>query len=34
VPLAGFAAVLPLLGVAAFRQVERLTRRRGALELT
>jgi ABC-2 type transport system permease protein len=34
VPLAGFAAVLPLLGVAAFREVERLTRRRGALELT
>ncbi|MEQ7123828.1 ABC transporter permease [Actinopolymorpha sp. B11F2] len=34
VPLAGFAVVLPLLGVTAFRQVERLARRRGALDLT
>ncbi len=32
-PLAGFAVVLPLLGIAAFRAVERRTRVRGALEL-
>ena len=32
-PLAGFAVVLPLLGVAAFRAVERRTRIRGTLEL-
>ncbi len=34
VPLAVFAVVLPLLGIVAFRQLERLTRRRGSLELT
>ncbi|HEY8456739.1 MAG TPA: ABC transporter permease [Actinopolymorphaceae bacterium] len=33
-PLLGFAVVLPALGVAAFRQVERLSRRAGSLELT
>jgi ABC-2 type transport system permease protein len=33
VPLAGFAAALPLLGIVAFRAVERRTRRSGALEL-
>jgi ABC-2 type transport system permease protein len=33
-PLAGFAVALPVLGVMAFRQLERLTRRRGSLELT
>jgi ABC-2 type transport system permease protein len=33
VPLAGFAVLLPVLGVVAFSQVERLTRRRGSLEL-
>jgi ABC-2 type transport system permease protein len=33
-PLAGFAVALPLLGIMAFRQLERLTRRRGSLELT
>jgi ABC-2 type transport system permease protein len=33
VPLAGFAAALPLLGILAFRAVERRTRRSGALEL-
>ena len=32
-PLAGFAVVLPLLGIAAFRAVERRTRIRGTLEL-
>lgn len=32
-PLAGFAVVLPLLGVLAFRAVERRTRRSGSLEL-
>lgn len=33
VPLAGFAVGLPLLGIAAFRAVERRTRHRGTLEL-
>jgi ABC-2 type transport system permease protein len=33
VPLAGFAVMLPLLGIVAFRAVERRTRRSGALEL-
>lgn len=33
VPLAGFAAALPVVGVAAFRGVERRVRARGALEL-
>jgi ABC-2 type transport system permease protein len=33
-PLAGFAALLPLLGMLAFRLLERLTRQRGSLELT
>jgi ABC-2 type transport system permease protein len=33
-PLAAFAVLLPLLGIAAFGQVERLTRRRGSLDLT
>lgn len=32
-PLAGFAVGLPLLGIVAFRAVERRTRRSGALEL-
>ncbi len=32
-PLAGFALVLPLLGIAAFTWLERLARRRGILEL-
>lgn len=32
-PLAGFAVVLPVLGVLAFRAVERRTRKAGALEL-
>jgi ABC-2 type transport system permease protein len=32
-PLAGFAVALPLLGIAAFRAVERRTRIRGTLEL-
>jgi ABC-2 type transport system permease protein len=32
-PLAGFAVVLPMLGIAAFRAVERRTRIRGTLEL-
>ena len=32
-PLAGFAVALPLLGIAAFRAVERRTRVRGTLEL-
>lgn len=32
-PLAGFAVVLPLLGIAAFRAVERRARERGSLEL-
>jgi ABC-type polysaccharide/polyol phosphate export permease len=32
-PLAGFAIVLPVLGIAAFRAVERRTRIRGTLEL-
>jgi ABC-2 type transport system permease protein len=32
-PLAGFAVGLPLLGIAAFRAVERRTRIRGTLEL-
>ena len=33
VPLAGFAVVLPVVGVAAFRGVERRARARGVLEL-
>lgn len=33
-PLAGFALLLPLLGIAAFRRVDRLVRRGGSLELT
>lgn len=33
-PLAGFAIILPILGMLAFNRVERLTRRAGALELT
>lgn len=33
VPLAGFAIVLPLLGMFAFKQIEIRTRRRGSLEL-
>jgi ABC-2 type transport system permease protein len=32
-PLAGFAVALPLLGMFAFRRIERLTRRQGSLEL-
>jgi ABC-2 type transport system permease protein len=32
-PLAGFAVVLPLLGIAAFDWLERLSRQRGELEL-
>lgn len=32
-PLAGFAVLMPLLGIFAFRQVERLSRRRGSLDL-
>ena len=32
-PLAGFAVVLPLLGIAAFGWIERLVRRRGELDL-
>lgn len=33
-PLAGFAVGLPVLGILAFRSLERRTRQRGALELT
>ncbi len=33
-PLAGFAILLPILGMLAFDRVERMTRRAGALELT
>jgi len=32
-PLVGFAVALPVLGIFAFSRVERMTRRRGALEL-
>ena len=32
-PLAGFALVLPLVGIAAFGWIEQLVRRRGELDL-